>query len=158
VHPIVRAATLAGTLVAAAAAAGPGAEPRPPAMPAEVTVRVAPVTAAPGERVRVRLDLAPIPGVKINRYPKVALRVAEVAGLVGEASVAVGNDAPPPPDKAGKNYFEGFDGLEVDLAVDPAARTGRHLVEGKLVYYYCMPASGFCAPHRTSIEIPVTVR
>jgi hypothetical protein len=153
-----RVATLAGVLAAAIAASSPGAETRPPAKPAEVMVRVAPEAAAPGEHLRVRLDLAPIPGVKINRYPKVQLLVPGVAGLVAEASAAVGNDAPPPPDKTKTNYFDGFDGLEVDLALDPAASTGQHVVEGKLVFYYCMPASGFCAPHRAPIKIPLTVR
>jgi hypothetical protein len=31
-------------------------------------------------------------------------------------------------------------------------------VQAKFTYYYCVAASGFCAPERTSITIPLDVR
>jgi hypothetical protein len=133
------------------------ADPRPPAIPAEIAISTSPVTVEPGESVTVRLDLAPIKGVKINRYPKVKLRVPAEAGLVGESEAAVGNDKPPPADKMKSNYFDEFDGLELTLDVDPQARAGLHRLQGKLTYFYCVPASGFCAPHRTPVEIALTV-
>jgi hypothetical protein len=133
------------------------ADPRPPAVPAKIAISTSPVTVKAGESVTVRLDLAPIEGVKINRYPKVKLQVAAEAGLVGESEGAVGNDKPPPADKMKLNYFDEFDGLELTLNVDPQAKAGLHRLQGKLTYFYCVPASGFCAPHRTPVEIALTV-
>jgi len=147
----VAAALVAGSVVAAGS-------PKPPAKPAHIKISVTPESVEPGQIARVHLDLAPIEGIKLNRYPKVKLQVAGLEGLVGEGEAAVGNDSPPPPDKMKTNYFDAFDGLDLDLTVDDGARSGRHEVEGKLTYYYCMPASGFCAPKRVPVKIPLVVR
>ncbi len=134
------------------------AEVKPPAKPAEVRISVSPEGVAPGQPLRVRLDLQPIAGVKLNRYPKVKLQVAEQDGLVGAVEAAVGNDTPPPVEKMNANYFDKFDGLELELQVDRHAQPGPHELDATLTYFYCMPASGFCAPHRAAITIPLTVR
>lgn len=135
-----------------------GTEVKPPAKPAEVAISVSPEGVAPGQSLRVRLDLQPIAGVKLNRYPKVKLQVPGHDGLVGAVEAAVGSDAPPPLDKMNTNYFEKFGGLELELHVDDRARPGQHKLDATLTYFYCMPASGFCAPHRAAITIPLTVR
>jgi hypothetical protein len=153
---IVLASFVAAALTTGSMAAA--ASPKPPAKPAHIKISVSPEPVAPGQAVRVHLDLAPIEGVKLNRYPKVKLEVAGLEGLIGEGEAAVGNDSPPPPDKMKTNYFDGFDGLDLDLTVDDGARSGRHQIEGKLTYYYCMPASGFCAPKRVPVTIPLDVR
>lgn len=144
--------------VAACSAAGAWAEVKPPAVPAKIAVSVKPESVSPGTAFRVRIDLSPIHGVKINRYPKAKLDVAAQQGLVGHAEAAVGNDAPPPPDKMKDNYFDAFDGLELELVLDEHAAAGSHELEGKLTYFYCMPESGFCAPHRVPLKIPFVVR
>lgn len=149
---------LAAALLLAIASTGPLAGAKPPAKPAEIKFTVSPQSAAPGEPVTVHLELRPIEGVKLNRYPKVKLQVPAQEGLVAAAEAAVGNNAPPPADKMNTNYFEQFEGLDIELTLDGAATAGRHEIDGKLVYFYCMPASGFCAPHRTAVKIPLSVR
>jgi hypothetical protein len=144
----------AATLVAMAAQ-----PPKPPAEPAKIAISVEPESVSPGGRAEATLTLAPIEGVVINRYPKITLKVAETEGLVHAAEVAVGNDAPPPPDdKSGSNYFDEVDPVRLTLSFDEAVKSGAHEIDGKLKYYYCVKKSGFCAPKRMTVKIPVRIR
>jgi hypothetical protein len=102
--------------------------------------------------------LQPKAGIKINRYPKIKLHVPAREGLVAEARVEVGNDRPPAPDAMEKNYFKVVDPVELRLPVDSAAPHGDHEVEAKLTYFYCVTESGFCAPKRVPIKIPLAVQ
>jgi hypothetical protein len=151
----VRLGVLGGFLAVAASAAAAGVTP--PAKPAEVAVSVSPVPVAPGAEAHVTVRVTPIDGVKINRYPQIKLSVPGEAGLVHAAQAAVGRSAPPSPEELKTNYFEGVDPVELVLALDPGARTGRHEIPASLTYFYCLPASGFCAPKRVEVTIPLTV-
>jgi hypothetical protein len=151
---------LAAVAIAAAGLAAMAAQPpKPPAEPARIQISVEPESASPGGRAEATLTLAPIEGVVINRYPKITLKVAETDGLVHAAEVAVGNDAPPPPDdSSGSNYFDTVDPVRLTLNFDEGIKQGAHEIEGKLKYYYCVKKSGFCAPKRVTVKIPVKVR
>lgn len=133
------------------------AQPKPPQNPARIEVRVSPEPTSPGDQVEVSVRLDPLDGIKINRYPKIQLSVPATEGLVAAAEVSVGNDAPPPPDRLEANYFKTVDPLILTLNVDPAARAGDHSIEGKLRYFYCVIESGFCAPARVALKIPISV-
>ena len=115
-----------------------------------------PTTLPYGADSSVRLE--PKDGVKINRYPKIKLTVPEQAGLTGESVVEIGNDTPPPPGKMESNYYKTVDPVELRLTLDDKAPSGRHELEGKLTYFYCVVKSGFCAPKRLALKIPVTVQ
>ncbi|HKQ61695.1 MAG TPA: hypothetical protein VJS92_10395 [Candidatus Polarisedimenticolaceae bacterium] len=143
---------------AAAAAAALAAPAKPLAEPAKIDVRVSPDKQAPGSQAQVVVQLHPAAGVKINRYPKIKLTVDDAQGLLHGGTSAVGNDAPPPPEKMESNYFAQVEPVELRLELDRAAAPGAHVVEGKLSYFYCVAASGFCAPARTTIKIPLTVQ
>jgi hypothetical protein len=131
---------------------------RPPAEPAKIEVAVAPKTVDPGGEARVTLRVVPKDGVKINRYPKIKLTVQEVEGLVLPAEATLGNPKPPPVDDPESNYFDKPEPLELDLQVSPSAPSGRRKIEGQVKYFYCVAASGFCAPAKAEVKIPVTVR
>jgi hypothetical protein len=78
---------------------------------------------------------------------------------VAAAEASVGNAGPPSADNLEANYFKGeTDPLSVTLRLDPAARRGAHEIAGKLSYFYCVAASGYCAPAKVDVTIPVTVR
>jgi hypothetical protein len=139
----------------AAAVAGPV---KPPAVPAKIQIAVSPEGVAPGGQASVTVQLRPIDGIKINRYPKIKLEVPEQPLLGSSSELQIGNDAPPPPESADDNYFDEVDPLELSLEIDDDATAGEHEVEGKLTYYYCVIASGFCAPARVQVKIPVVVR
>ena len=145
-------AVLCGSWAFAAPAPGPGDQP------ATIRIAVAPEAVAPGGTARVTLTLEPVEGVKINRYPKVRFSVPARPGLVPAAETALGNDTPPPMDQTAGNYFDAIDPLTLELALDRGATHGTHEIEGQLVFYYCVAKSGFCAPKKTPVKIPLTVR
>jgi hypothetical protein len=131
---------------------------RPPAEPAKIEVEVAPKAVEPGGAAQVIIRVVPKDGVKINRYPKIKLTVPEVDGVVLSAEATLGNPKPPPVDNPESNYFKSPEPLELELQVDPSAPSGRKKIEGQVKYFYCVAASGFCAPAKADVKIPVTVR
>jgi len=131
---------------------------RPPAEPAKIEIVVAPKTVDPGGAARVTVRVVPKDGVKINRYPKIKLTVPEVEGVVLPAEATLGNPKPPPVDDLESNYFKTPEPLELDLQVDPSAPSGRRKIQGQIKYFYCVAASGFCAPAKADVKIPVTIR
>jgi len=135
------------------------ADNRPPKEPAKISIAVEPQSLTPGEVAHVTLQLEAKDGIKINRYPKIKLVVPQQDGLDAETTVAIGNDSPPPPEKlaSGANYFETVDPLEIDLPLSTTAAKGKHEIDGKLTYFYCVTASGFCAPARVPVTISLEV-
>jgi len=151
-----RLAAAAALMACALAAAGEPA--KPPAEPAKIEISVTPKIVPAGGSAEATLRLTPIEGVTINRYPKITLTIAAQEGLVGGAESAIGNDAPPPPEQSGGNYFDKVDPLRIEIAVDSSAKPGLHDIEAKLKYFYCVKKSGFCAPKKATVKIPLTVR
>ena len=134
------------------------AEFAPPKEPASLEVSVSPDAVRPGAIAHFAVTITPKDGVKINRYPKLRLSVDERPGLFAAGEVALGNDAPPDLDaKDGTNYFDRIEPLTLALAVDGAAPAGQHQFEARLTYFYCVTASGFCAPHRQAVRFTLDV-
>lgn len=119
---------------------------------------VEPTPVAAGAEAKVTAQLIPNAGIKINKYPKIKLAVAEQAGLVGAAEASVGASAPPPPEDMESNYFKTIDPVALSLKVDAKAAKGKHEIPARLTYFYCVAASGYCAPARVNVKIPVDVR
>jgi hypothetical protein len=132
----------------------PASEP-----PVKVAVTVSPAALGAGSEARVTVRLEPKPGIKMNKYPKIKVQIPAVPGLVDAAEQSLGNAAAPPLDQLDTNYFHGgVDPLTLTLHVDPQAAKGPHEIHGKLSYFYCVAASGFCAPAKAELTIPVTIR
>lgn len=136
-------------------AAGPsGNEP-----PVNVEVAVSPEAVGAGAEASVVVKIETKPGIKMNKYPKIKLQIPAVPGLTEGAEQSLGNPGPPPADKMETNYFKGgIDPIKVTLRLDPQAGKGRHDIHGQLSYFYCVAASGYCAPAKAELTIPVTVR
>jgi hypothetical protein len=149
-------AILSTLLSAGAALAGP-----PPGSdePIKVSVAVSPQSVGAGSEALVTVKLDPKPGIKLNKYPKIKLQIAAAPGLVGAAEQSLGNAAPPPPDQLDANYFHGvIDPLKLTVHLDEQAVKGPHEIRAKLSYFYCVAASGYCAPAKAELTIPLTVR
>jgi hypothetical protein len=139
--------------------ASSGAPPASSGPPVTIAVSVSPETIAAGSETSVTVQLDPKPGIKLNKYPKIKLQVPAVEGLVAAAEQSMGNPAPPPGDQLDANYFHGsVDPLKVTLRMDSRAAKGRHDLRAKLSYFYCVAASGYCAPGKTEVTIPLTIR
>jgi hypothetical protein len=147
-------------LVALSVVATPAATPEVPKNPATIDVQVAPESTGGGGEVEVTVRIEPAPGIKINRYPKLKLRVPALDGITAGAEVAVGNDGPPPPDRLEDNYYPKgeVEPMQLRLKLDPALGPGEHEVTGKLTYAFCVAKSGFCTRTRVPVSIPVRVR
>jgi len=125
----------------------------------KIAVTVSPEPAAAGSDTAVTVKLETKPGIKMNKYPKIKVHVPAVEGLVGLAEESVGNPGPPAADQLDANYFHGgIDPLTLTLHLDPHAAKGKHEIHAKLSYFYCVAASGYCAPAKTDLTIPVTIR
>jgi hypothetical protein len=134
------------------------AGPKPPENPAKLSLVVKPGVVDPGQTARLTLKVLPKDGIKINRYPKIKLTIPEVEGLVLAAEGTLGNPKPPPVDNPESNYFDDPEPLEMEMRFSPEATSGRKKIDAQVKYFYCVAKSGFCAPFKTDIKIPVTVR
>ncbi|HEX5042629.1 MAG TPA: hypothetical protein VFV75_06970 [Candidatus Polarisedimenticolaceae bacterium] len=153
-----RHAAALGILLFSAASAGAPGGAKPAGDPAKLVVTVNPPAAAPGQEVEVVIRVEPNPGIKVNRYPKMKLQVPAAEGLVGGAEAAVGASEMPPLEHAEQNYYKTVDPVAVKVSVDSRAPRGAHTVPARFTYYYCVAASGYCAPERVSLTIPLQVR
>ena len=126
--------------------------------PARIDVQVGADSVAPGETARVTVTVVPSSGIKINRSPKIKVTVDEVEGLVGGAEATVGNPKPPPVDDPESNYFKKPEAVELDLTLSSDASSGQQQIAAKVKYFYCVTESGYCAPARAELTIPVNVR
>jgi len=141
------------------AGAAPDGRPAASEAPVKIAISVSPTAVAAGAETSVTVRLDPKSGIKLNKYPKIKLQVPAVPGLVEAAEQSMGNSGPPPADQLESNYFHGgTDPLKVTLHLDALAVKGPHDIRAKLSYFYCVAASGYCAPAKTEVTIPVTVR
>jgi hypothetical protein len=105
--------SIALTVLAAAlpflSAAAPSADAPKEEEIASVRVLASPDPAPRGGPVEVRLELTPAAGIKINKYPRIKLKVPAQRGIVADAEGSVGADRPPPPDELETNYFKTVD-------------------------------------------------
>lgn len=151
---LVAAVFVSASLLAAAA-------PAPKASagePATFRIEVHPARVKPGEAAEVRVVLEPAAGIKINKYPRIRLKIPAAPGVVSEAEGSVGADAPPPPDQLETNYFKSIEPLRTKVTVADDAHAGVHEVPAKLSYFYCVASSGYCAPARVDVTIPIEIR
>lgn len=157
-----RLAKVSSVLVLAVSAAWAGPSPGrtdPSDTPVKVVISVSPDAVAAGAEAAVTVKLEPKSGIKLNRYPKIKLQIPAAEGLASAAEGSMGNPGPPPPDKLEANYYHGtVDPLVVKVHLEASASKGRHELAGKLSYFYCVAASGYCAPAKVDVSIPVTVR
>ena len=131
---------------------------QPPKEPATINLKVEPGSVEAGGAAHVTCRIVPKDGIKVNKYPKMSLKVQAVKGLVEAAEAKVGSDDPPPMGKPEVNYYKSVDPIELDLRLEASAPSGTHKIPAQLKYYYCVAASGFCAPFKTQVELEVTVR
>jgi hypothetical protein len=127
-----------------------------PAVKIDVAVDAQPVAA--GSTAKVAVRVVPEAGIKINRYPKIQVTVAEVHGLVSAASASLGNPKPPPVDSPESNYFKEPEPVQLELRLSADAPSGAREIEAEIKYFYCVASSGYCAPARSQFKIPVAVK
>ena len=107
----------------------------------------APIKAGQKANVTVAFDV--LKQYKINRDPTITLVVTPVAG-VKLASTTI--EASPVDKKSKDEYYVDLPTLQVGVT---AAKAGKYEVPGKLTYFFCSKADGFCSKQTIDVKIPV---
>ena len=149
--------SLAGFLPVLAGGRGESAS-KPPKVPATWTLD-APAAAGPGDTVELSLTLQPKSGIKVNRYPQIAWSItSDDNPVAGDVKSKLGSDGALPFDAPDADrYFKSIDPIVMNVRLDPQAAPGDHKLKTRLKYFYCVTKSGFCAPAKVSVEVPIRI-
>jgi hypothetical protein len=109
-------------------------------------------TATAGKKAEVTLSFNLLNGFAINRTPPITLKLTAVPGLTLEKSDFV--TAPEDP-KSQDEYYVDLPTIKVPVT---AAKAGKYEVPGKLTYFFCSKADGFCSRQVIDVRVPVTVQ
>lgn len=147
-NPAIAAACLAASLTAVGAAV--------PDVDLKIQVALAPGAVKAGSKSEAVVTLTPPSGIHINQYPPIRLTLESAPPVIFEPdSYKLGLDAMP--DNPEKNPFKTIDPIKVRFRVAPHASDAKIEVKGKLKFFYCVAASGYCAPGSKDVAFTVPV-
>ncbi|UCF67620.1 MAG: hypothetical protein JSV80_17975 [Acidobacteriota bacterium] len=126
---------------------------KPPTLAVEVTQRPSP--ARPGESVEVDVAVRPPEGIVLNRFPGLTLELEKIDGLTTDQPSAFAGSREPIED-ASQAYFKKPEPLTFRFVPERSGRSERK-ARGTLKFFYCVKASGFCAPGKQQVSVPVKV-
>jgi hypothetical protein len=109
----------------------------------------APAKAGRKANVTVAFDLRN--GYKINREPRITLNLSPVAGVKVDSTDI---EASPVDKKATDEYYVDLPTLRVGVT---ASKAGKYEIPGKLTYFFCSKADGFCSKQTVDVKIPLRV-
>jgi hypothetical protein len=146
--PAIAAACLAASLTALAAAV--------PDVDLKIDIALAPGAVKAGSKSEAVVTLTPPSGIHVNQYPPIRLTLESAPPVIFEPdSYKLGLDAMP--DNPEKNPFKTIDPIKVRFRVAPHASDAKIAVKGKLKFFYCVAASGYCAPGTKDVTFTVPV-
>ena len=111
-------------------------------------------TAAPlraGRKSDVAVSFVLKDGYKINRDPTITLNVTPVAGVKLDSTEI---EASSVDTKSKDEYYVDLPILKIGVT---AARAGKYEIPGKLTYFFCSKADGFCSKQIVDVKIPLQV-
>jgi uncharacterized protein (DUF58 family) len=122
----------------------------------KIQVALASSAVKAGSKSEAVVTLTPPSGIHINQYPPIRLTLENAPPVTFEPdSYKLGLDAMP--DNPEKNPFEKIDPIKVRFRVAPHASDAKVAIKGKLKFYYCVKASGYCAPGTKDVTFTVPV-
>ena len=122
----------------------------------KIQVALAPGAVKAGSRSEAVVTLTPPSGIHINQYPPIRLTLESEPPITFDPdSYKLGLDAMP--DNPEKNPFQTIDPIKVKFRVAPHAADAKIPVKGKLKFFYCVAASGYCAPGTKDVAFTVPV-
>jgi hypothetical protein len=111
-------------------------------------------TAAPvkaGKRAEVTVSFTATKGFSVDRTLPLTLKLTAVPGVtLAKADLAASPNDP----KAKDQYYVDLPTIKVAVT---AAKAGKYEVPGKLKYFFCSKADGFCSFQVLDVKIPVQV-
>ncbi len=111
---------------------------------------VVPIKAGQPGEVTVAFNL--LKGYAINHTPPISLKLTAVSGinLTKTEFTTSSIDS-----KSKDEYYVDLPSIKVPVT---AAKTGKYDVPGKLTYFFCSKADGFCSRQVLDLKIPVVVQ
>jgi hypothetical protein len=107
----------------------------------------APVKA--GNRSEVIVSFNVINGYLINRNPEITLSLDSVPGVKLQKTEFKSDPNDP---KSRDEYYVNLPTLRVPVTV---AKAGKYEIPGKLVYFFCSKADGYCAKQTIDVKVPL---
>jgi hypothetical protein len=112
-------------------------------------------TAAPlkvGQRGEVVVSFTAVKGYAVDRTLPLTLKLTPVAGVtLAKADLAASGNDP----KAKDQYYVDLPTIKVPVT---AAKAGKYEIPGKLKYFFCNKADGFCSFQVLDVKMPVQVQ
>lgn len=108
-------------------------------------------SAKAGQTADIVVSFGLAKGYAINRTPPISLKLTAVPGLSLEKTDFMSSPDDP---KSKDEYYVDLPTLRVPVR---AAKAGKYEIPGKLVYFFCSKADGFCSRQVIDVKIPVTV-
>jgi len=122
----------------------------------KIEVALAPGAVKAGSKSEAVVTLTPPSGIHVNQYPPIRLTLESAPPVIFEPdSYKLGLDAMP--DNPEKNPFKTIDPIKVRFRVAPHASDAKIAVKGKLKFFYCVAASGYCAPGTKDVAFTVPI-
>jgi hypothetical protein len=111
-----------------------------------------PAPLAAGKKGEVAVSFSLMKGYAINRTPPMTLKLTSIDGVKLAKSEFTSPSIDP---KSKDEYYVDLPSFKVPVT---AGKAGRYEVPGKLVYFFCSKADGYCARNVLDVKVPVTVQ
>ncbi len=109
-------------------------------------------TAKAGTPANVVVSFALLKGFVINRTPPISLKLSETPGVkLDQTTFSTSPDDP----KSKDEYYVDLPTIKVPVV---AAKAGKYEIPGKLTYFFCSKADGFCSRQVFDVKIPLQVQ
>ena len=111
-----------------------------------------PAAVKAGQKGELTVSFNLLKGYAINRTPPISLKLTAVPGLTLSK---IDFTTPETDPKSKDEYYVDLPTIKVPLA---AGKAGKYEIPGKLVYFFCSIADGFCSRQVLDVKIPVNVQ
>jgi len=106
---------------------------------------------AAGKKNQVTVSFSLTKGFAINRTPPISLKLTAIPGVkLDKTDFASSPDDP----KSKDEYYVDLPSFKVPVIVE---KSGKYELPGKLVYFFCSKADGFCSRQVIDVKVPITV-
>ena len=104
-----------------------------------------------GKLSEVTVGFTLLKGFVINRTPPISLKLTETPGVTMAKTTFTSSPDDP---KSKDEYYVDLPMLKVPVMV---AKAGKYEILGKLTYFFCSKADGFCSRQVFDVKIPLQV-
>jgi hypothetical protein len=109
-------------------------------------------TFAAGKKSDLTVSFNLMKGYAINKNPPISLKLTPVPGIKLDKTDFTSSPNDP---KSTDEYYVDLPTLKVPVVV---GKPGKYEVPGKLIYFFCSKADGFCSRQVSDVKVPITAQ